>query len=125
MLFMEEIHKLPFATIIKLRSDIAELVIDGDIEVNLQMLGLIHEWLLNNLDESFSVMVNRINSYSYAPEAHPYIGSLKGLKAIAEVVYSSATEMVVKDLANYPREYPWNVKCFSARQPALEWMTVQ
>ncbi|MBT7913257.1 hypothetical protein HN588_05050, partial [Candidatus Bathyarchaeota archaeon] len=80
---MEEIHQLPFATIIKLRSDIAELVIDGDIEVNLQMLGLIHEWLLNNLDDSFSVMVNRINSYSYTPEAHPHIGSLKGLKAIA------------------------------------------
>ena len=121
---MEE-HRLPFASFIKLRNNLAEVVVDEGVEVNLQMVGMIHEWLLINLDPPFSVVVNRINGYSYTPEAQPYIGSLPQLKAVAQISYSEQTDRVVERLAEYPREHPWNLKVFHNRTDAVDWAVHQ
>ncbi len=122
---MEEEYRLPFATFIKLDSDIAELIIDHGLELDVAMVTALHQWMLDHLEAPFSVLVNRINSYSYSPESQFILGSLEELNAIAEVAYSLKSRLVVEILADMPRDHPWNMECFSDRASALTWLYSQ
>lgn len=122
---MEEKYRLPFATIIKLREDIAEVIIDNETELDVPMVERMHQILQENLVTPFSVLVNRLHSYSYTPEAQPLLGTIEGLHAIGEVTYSRLSREVVEMLADFPRKRAWNVRIFPSRQLALEWVTAQ
>ncbi len=122
---MEEEHRLPFATLIRLDAHIAELIVDQGQELDVAMVTKLHNWWFDNLETPFSILVNRINSYSIAPDAQFILGSLPELKAIAVIVYSSNSKRVVDTLSDIPREFPWSMKCFSNRQLALEWVRKQ
>ena len=56
---------LPFATIIKLREDIAEVIINEGVEMNLDMVNQYHEYLLLHFKAPFSLLINKVNSYTY------------------------------------------------------------
>jgi len=117
-----ELHELSFAKIVLLRSDIAEVIINDGVEMDNAKVEQYHEFLLNHLTAPFSILVNKINSYSYDFEALNKVGTLKELKAIAVVTYTNASKLSTESVAAFPRETKWNVKMFSSRDEAMVWL---
>ena len=117
-----ELHELSFCKIIILREDIAEIIVNDDIEIDMEMVGQYHEFLLSHLTSPFSVLINRINSYTHSFDAQMKIGTLPELNAIGVVSYNRTTDIVSKGMASLPRNKEWNFNIFSRRDEALAWV---
>ena len=117
-----ELHELPFGKIIILKKDIAEVIMNEGVEMNAEMVDQFHDFLLDNLSRPFSVLVNKINNYAYSFEAQQILGTLEELKAIAVVTYDRMSEISTNAVANFPRDVDWNMKIFSNRDEALDWI---
>ncbi len=116
------LHVLPFAKIIILREDIAEVIINDTVELTLEMVNDYHAFLLSHLSPPFSLLINKINSYSYTYNAQKELATLKEINAMAVVVYRRATKISTETLVAVPRTEPWNLKIYSNRNDALEWL---
>ena len=116
------VNQLSFGQIILLREDIAEVIVNPDIEFDSQMVEEYHEFLLTHLKAPFALLVNKLNSYSYSLEAQLEIANLKEISAMAVVSYSISTNITTKLLINIPRSVHWNLKIFPDREEALLWL---
>ena len=114
--------ELPFAKIIILRKDIAEVMINDGIEMDIRMVDQYHDFLLSHLRPPFSLLINKINSYSYDFDAQLKLATLKEINAMAVVAYNRITRVTTEILASYPRSEKWNLKIFSNRNKALVWL---
>jgi len=117
-----DLYELPFAKIIILYDDIAEVMIADGIEMDEQMVDQYHDFLLSHLHPPFSLLINKINSYSYNFPAQIKLATLKEINAMAVVAYNRITEISTETLASYPRSEEWNFKIFSNRDEALDWL---
>ncbi len=118
-------HRLPFASINILRPDIAEVIVDEGVEMTLQMVNEYHDFLLSHLVSPFSLLINKINSYTYDFEAQKNLATLNEIHAMAVVVYNEITRMSTDNLASFPRDTSWNMKTFYDRHDALSWLELQ
>lgn len=64
-----ESHRLRFAEIIILNKNLAEVIIDEAIEMDLSMVEEYHAFLLSHLDSSFSLLINKRHAYGYTFDA--------------------------------------------------------
>lgn len=119
------LHKLSFANIIIIQKDIAEVIAYEGIELNIDMLKELHQFLDENLELPCSLLINKENSYNYSFEALEYFGIYKEIKATAIVVYNEITEAVSKYSADFTRANTWNTTIFKNRESALEWLIEQ
>lgn len=117
-----DMHELPFGKIIILREDIAEVFIDEDVEFNIEMVEQYHKFLLSHLKAPFSLLINKINTYTYDFEAQQKLATLEEINKMAVVTYNQITNITTKYLADIPREVKWNLKIFPDRQLALNWL---
>jgi len=117
-----EIYELPFAKIIILRDDIAEVIINEGIEINMDMVEQYHDFLLSHLHAPFSLLINKVNAYSYDFSAQGKLATLKEINAIAVIAYRRSTEIATEELASHPRDVEWNLKIFPNRDDALDWL---
>jgi len=117
-----DLYKLPFAKIIILRDDIAEVIINDGVEMDVDMVEQYHDFLLSHLRPPFSLLINKINSYSYDFPAQEKLATLKEINAMAVVAYNLMTEVATETLASYPRKIKWNLKIFPNREEALSWL---
>jgi len=115
-------HELPFAKIIILAEDVAEVLMNEGIEMDIKAVDQLHSFLLSHMRIPFSLLINRINSYTYDFAAQKKLGTLKELNAVAVVAYSRMTEISTESVASFPREMKWNMKVFSNRNEALCWL---
>ncbi len=115
-------HKLSFGEITLLQADIAEVVVNEGVELNLELVGEYHDFLIEEMRHPFSLLINILNYYSYNFEAQQLIGSLSQINAIAVVAYNKITENVMKTIITVPKEIPWNIKIFKEREAALKWL---
>jgi hypothetical protein len=121
-----ELYVLKFAKIIILRHDIAEVVIDENIVINLAMINEYHNFLISHLTAPFSLLINKINDYSYEFQAQLVIGNLPQIHAIAVVTHKRKVEIITHLLTiTTPRKIEWNISTFSQRSLALEWLENQ
>jgi len=118
-------YKLSFCDITLLEKDIAEVVIKEGIEVNLTMVEEYHAFLLDKLTYPFSLLINKINSYSYTFEAQLQLATLPQINIIAAVIYTKISEISTRNLASLPREIPWQLEIFNDRASALNWLRNQ
>lgn len=116
------LYELPFAKIIILQDNIAEVIIDEGIVMDSHMVDEYHEFLLTHLDAPFSLLVNKVNSYTYDFLAQNKLANLEEIKLMAVVAYNRVTQITTEALASYPRRKQWNLKVFSNREEALEWL---
>jgi len=90
------------------------------------MIDECHEFVDKYIKGDFSLLVNRINTYSYAYEAKLSIASYEGLKAIAFVYYNKESLQAIDDLQDKRLMDKWNTKSFSGLelgwQQAFEWL---
>lgn len=117
-----ELYELPFAKIMIIRDDIAEVIINEGVEMTKDMVEQYHGFLLSHLKPPFSLLVNKVNAYSYDFEAQAILGTLKEINAMAVVAYNRTTKITTEMLASYPREVTWNLRIFSNRDKALSWL---
>ena len=78
-----------------------------------------------HLRPPFSLLINKVNAYTYDFDAQEQLATLKEINAMAVVAYSKVTEIVTETLASYPRDVEWNLEIFSNRDEALEWLLAQ
>ena len=117
-----DLHELSFAKIIILRDDIAEVMINDGVRMNEEMVEQYHDFLLSHLRAPFSLLVNKINSYTYDFHAQEKLATLKEINAMAVVAYNRVTKITTETLASYPRDVKWNLEIFSNRDDALAWL---
>jgi hypothetical protein len=115
-------YELPFATINILREDIAEVIVNEGIEMNVEMVQQYHDFLLSHLKPPFALLVNKMHSYSYDFPAQEKLATLTEINAMAVVAYHRRTVITTEMLASYPRERKWNIKIFRDRDEALAWL---
>ena len=120
-----DLYELPYAKIIILQDNIAEVMINDEVKMDLEMVEHYHEFLLSHLRPPFSLLVNKINSYTYDFDAQLKLATLKEINAMAVVAYDRITRITTESLASYPRSEKWNLKVFSNRDEALNWLLLE
>ncbi len=118
-------YKLSFGEITLLQEDIAEVIVNDRVEFNLEMVAEYHEFLINKMKCPFSLLINKLNSYTYTFEAQQHLATLTDINAMAVVSYSNITELTTKSLIQVPREIDWKIKIFNEREVALQWLQDQ
>jgi len=119
-------YELPFAKINILSDSIAEVIINEGVEMTLAMVEQYHEFLLLHLVSPFSLLINKINSYTYDFDAQKNLATLKEINAMAVVAYTHPTKISTVYLnATVPREIDWNLKIYSNRDEALNWLQLE
>lgn len=119
---MSENYILSFGRIIKLQDNLAEVIVNKDVEFNTAMIDEYHTWLLENLSAPFALLINKINPYTYTFDAQLNIANLPGIRAMAILAYSRVTEESTNVLISMPRKNKWNVRQFHLRANALSWL---
>ena len=74
-----DLYELSFAKIIILRDDIAEVMINDGVEMDTGMVDQYHVFLLTHLQAPFSLLINKVNSYTYTFEAQEKLAEAKEL----------------------------------------------
>ncbi len=120
-----DIYELPYAKIIILQDNIAEVIINDEVKMDLEMVEHYHEFLLSHLRPPFSLLINKINSYTYDFDAQLKLATLKEINAMAVVAYDRITRITTETLASYPRSEKWHLKVFSNRDEAMNWLLLQ
>ena len=120
-----DLYELPFAKIIILRDDIAEVMINEGVQMDANMVDQYHDFLLSHLRAPFSLLINKVNSYAFDFDAQAKLATLKEINAIAVVVYNRVSRIATETLASFPRDVKWNLKIVSSRDEALAWLLVE
>lgn len=118
-------HKLDFAQINIVRDDIAEVIINEGVEMTTLMVEQYHAFLLSHLKAPFSLLINKMNSYTYDFEAQKLLATLGEINAMAVVVYNHVSEVSTGSLAAFPRTTRWNIHIFYNKEEALDWLYQQ
>lgn len=119
---MTEVHRVSFGEIAVLQPDLAEVVVDEGVELDMAMVKEYHAFLFKHLQAPFRLLINKKNPYTYTFEAQLNIASLEEMKAIAVVVYSTASQIAtdtVRDMQSNPQS---NLRTFSSRDEAMAWL---
>ena len=120
-----DLYELPFAKISILRDDIAEVIINEGVQMDAGMVDQYHAFLLSHLQHPFSLLINKVNAYSYDFEAQKKLATLEEIRAMAVVAHSRVSRIATETLASFPRAVKWNLKIFSSRAEALSWLEAQ
>lgn len=117
-----QVYELEFGKIIALGDDLAEVIINDGIEIDDTIVEKYHSFLTSHFKPPFSLLINKINSYTYSFSAQKTIATIPQIHAMAVVAYSDVTETATKALIEVPREKNWNIQIFSNRNSALQWL---
>lgn len=124
-----ETYRLSFCTVNILTDNIAEVIIDDNIEVSMEMVEEHDKFLCSVFKGNFGVLVNKINTYSYSLEAKFIMGSVVRMKAIASVFYSSQGMKSTQNIIEKRSMDSLNLKLFSGYelgwQQAYDWLMLE
>ncbi|TRX57817.1 hypothetical protein [Thalassomonas sp. M1454] len=106
--------------------NIVELIIDNNTVVNADMYHEYREFISDNLQKPYAVLVNNINNYCFTPEAIALSGSTEDLSAIAVVSYSKENIAIIDEFFKYKDVSAINLNSFSGlemgRGKAIRWL---
>lgn len=119
-------HQLSFCAITILTDSIAEVVMNKNVEISMEMAEESDDFLTQHFPCDFGLLVNKVNYYHYSFEAKLSIISHVNLKAIAVVNYNNKGEQVTKDIVKIRAIDDWNLKSFSGLelgwQQGFDWL---
>ncbi|MCJ8318375.1 MAG: hypothetical protein MJK12_01995 [Colwellia sp.] len=94
--------------------------------MTLAMVDQYHEFLLSHLVAPFSLLINKVNTYTYDFDAQVNLANLKEINAMAVVAYTRPTEIATEYLkSTVPHKIDWNLKIYSNRDEALNWLQLE
>jgi hypothetical protein len=121
--------RLSFAYVNTIDDNIAEVIIDNNVIITLEMIDEYDEYLSEHFKGNFGLLINRINHYSYTFEAKLTIGSNDGLCAMAVVYYNRMSKESTLGLMNTRVNDDFNLKLFSGlelgKQTGVDWLKTE
>jgi hypothetical protein len=119
-------HRLSFGFYKIFANNIVEVTADEGVEMTLEMVEECHEFMSENVEGEFALLINRINNYTYTYEAKLSVASYTGLKALAFVCYSEESVSVTEELQKNRSFDQWKYPIFSGLelgwQQAYQWL---
>ncbi len=115
-------YKLSFGCITILKSNIAEVIIDEGILMDLKMVDAYHSFLIAKLEAPFLLLINKKHAYTYTFEAQKAIMNIPLVKAMAVVTDVYFSKLATDVLININRGSEWNIKTFDRHEEALKWL---
>lgn len=119
-------HQLSFAKINVLNEHIAEVIVDQDVVISLEMSEEYDRALSEIFSNNFALLVNKINQYDFSFEAKLSVASHENLAAIAVVTYDNESKKSVGEVAAMRQLDGWNLKVFDGLnlgwQEGLDWL---
>ena len=113
-------------TINHLESDIAEVIVDEGVELEIEMVEELDNYLSDFYSGNFALLVNKKNQYSYAYEAQLCLASLEHQRALAILYHDLKREHIPPLLGQRVTLDDINVKIFPATklglQSAINWL---
>src|SRR5687768_4318230 len=103
-------YVLSFGTVTLLRPDLAEVIVNEGVEMNMDMVDEYHMFVSELLAEPCGTLINKKNSYTYTFEAQLAISNLEKIKAMAVLVYSDAARVATEILMKLPTHKHWNME---------------
>lgn len=125
------LHEFSFGKIILVAENIAEIIMNEGIQMDVPMVNACHQFMIANLRSPFGLLVNKINSYSYDFEAQRKLAAVEQIRAVAIVAYRKSTEYASRTVSAVasttlpPRETEVSVRMFSERDEALQWLKAE
>ncbi len=117
-----ELYKLSFCNVKVLQSDIAEVGVFEGVEVDLKMVKEIHQCFLSIFPHSFSLLINKSNSYSTQLDALMHFGTLPAIDKIAVFAPNKMAKLSADFSAEIPSSAELNIQVFIDRGEALTWL---
>lgn len=121
-------HQLSFASVNILKGNIAEVIINPNVEISLEMTEEFNDFLVEQFLGDCAVLINKLYPYDFTYEAKLTVVSHENVKAIAVVYYSEKSAEQTKKI-DAIRANDWNLKAFSGLdigwQQAHDWLKVQ
>ncbi len=118
-------YTFSFATIILHEEDLAEIIVHEGVEMNVDLVEKVYQFLLSNLKTPISLLFNRLHSYSYSFEAQQYMGILPQIRAIAQVAYGPRSTQIAEFITKVSGKSHGNIRIFNAYEVALQWLKNQ
>ncbi len=117
-----ELQKLSFGKINIIQANIAEIMIDEGVDISIEMVDEIHNYLLSIFTNSFSLLINKTNSYSTQLDALIKFGTLSAIDKIAVYAPNKGAKLSADFAANIPSSAVLNIQVFTKRDDALFWL---
>lgn len=117
-----EFHELSFGKVALLQSDVAEVMVDEGVEVDIAMVDEIHRCFLSLFDDSFSLLINKSNSYSTQFDALIHFGTLSSIDKIAIFAPNKMAKLSADFSADMPTSADLNIQVFTNRDDAFAWL---
>jgi len=119
-------NKLSFCSINILSDAIAEVIVNKNVEISLEMVEEYEAFLAENFTQAFGLLINKINYYHFSFEAKLSINSHANLKAIAVIDYNEKSKLITEDIVKTRKIDGWNLCTFSGLdlgyQQGLDWI---
>jgi hypothetical protein len=123
---MAKTYALSFGTVTLLASNLAEVIVNEGVEMDIAMVREYHAFINKELATPCATLINKKNSYSFTFEAELEVSNLEKIIAIAAVVYTEPGRITTEFLGKLPTHKKWNLKIFqNDRQAALDWLQEQ
>jgi len=120
-----ELYKLSFAKVIVLESNLAEVIVDEGVNIDIEMVDEIHHCLLSIFTHSFLLLINKTNSYSTQLDALIKFGALPVLNKIAVFAPNKMAKLSADFAADIPSSAELDIQVFTNRDDAFSWLTQQ
>ena len=118
-------NRLSFCFIANIADNITEVKIDEDIVIDEPMVDEYHNWLDQNHNDEFGVLVNKTNHYTYTFEAQLKLGRIEKMQAAAILVKDHSSEVAAQALLGIKKRRQIPNNTFYNRQEAVEWLQDQ
>ncbi len=115
-------HKVSCGKIAVIRYDVAEIMVDDGIDINIKMVDEIHHYLLSTFPHSFSLLINKSNSYSTQLDALIRFGALPAIDKIAIFAPTKMAELSANFSAGIPSSAKLDIHVFPLRSDAINWL---
>lgn len=120
-------YTLSFGYILRVRENIAELLIDEGTTVTVDMYEEYLEFIHENFAKPYAVLLNSINQFSFSPAVNSKVGANNSLAAIATVTYSKPQRAMIDKYENVDEEF--NLRKFCGfnlgRNQAIQWLDLE
>lgn len=115
--------EMSFGRINLIQDDIAEIIMNDQVEITLGALRVTEELLDAYLKPPYSVLVNTRHNYFIDFEARRALAKLSQLHALAIVCYQNNSRFAIEAMAKIRRPSQWAIQAFDRREEALSWLS--
>ena len=114
--------QLKYGVIRLIEPRIAEVTINADVVVDMEMVLNFQHTLQQFFSAEFALLLSEKNPHSYTQEAQKYLAEIKDLKAMAVLYHYRFHDAATYYLKTVHEDANWNMKVFYGRSKAIEWL---